>query len=219
RKPTGITIPASRACSTRPANAFELRVVFIVPLLSEGWLLSYISLCLLRLRARQGQRGDGPAGGGHGDELVLAVGEAGLEVALDRAAAARDVPGAVVLLGLDEELQPGGVGRVVGREVVGEVEGDEGRAGGVGVAVAAVELRPAAVVALGVAEDAGRGPEVVVGGPGELEAPEAEDAVLGVLGRGGGAGQPGAGRVDPGGGPAPLLGPGRRLEGADRHEG
>jgi len=35
-----IMIAASRACSTRPANAFQLRVVFIVRLLSEGWLLS-----------------------------------------------------------------------------------------------------------------------------------------------------------------------------------
>ena len=40
--------------------------------------MSYNSLRLLRLRARQGQRGGGPAGGGHGDELVLAVGEATL---------------------------------------------------------------------------------------------------------------------------------------------
>jgi hypothetical protein len=45
-------MPASRACSTRPANAFQLRVIFIVRLLSEGWLLSYNTLRLLRPRAR-----------------------------------------------------------------------------------------------------------------------------------------------------------------------
>src|SRR4051812_11762349 len=55
---------------------------------------------------RQPHRGGGPARGGRGDELVLAVGEAGLEVLLDRLASRDDVPGAVGLLGLEQVSQP-----------------------------------------------------------------------------------------------------------------
>src|SRR5262245_40838455 len=82
------------------------------------------------------------------------MGEAGLEIGLDRLAASRDAPGAVVLLRLQQVGDPALEYSIAGRHSAGFVQCDEGRAGGVSVRLgragwlAAVELGPAAVFAL-----------------------------------------------------------------------
>src|SRR5262245_30486076 len=73
------------------------------------------------LRQGQGQRRGGPAARGHGDELVLAVGEAALEVELERVAPGGDEPGAVGLLRAEQERDPAPVRRIVGRPSAGLV--------------------------------------------------------------------------------------------------
>src|SRR5262245_22668471 len=74
---------------------------------------------------RQGepQRGGGPAAGGDGDELVLAVRETALEVELERLAPRGDEPGPVVLLRTHLEGHSAPVGRIVRGELTGLGEG------------------------------------------------------------------------------------------------
>ena len=101
-----------------------------------------------RLRQRQRECRRRPAAGGDGDELVLAVRVAGLEVVLERLAPRDDVPGSIVALGRDQVAEPSAVGVVVDGQPARLVQGHEGRASGVGVALHVGELGPAAVLPL-----------------------------------------------------------------------
>src|SRR3954470_11781102 len=85
----------------------------------------------MRLFNRQSQRGRGPARGGGRNELVLAVGEAGFKVLLDRLASRDDMPGPVWLLCLEQVSHSALVNRIARVQPAGLMQGDQGRSGGV----------------------------------------------------------------------------------------
>src|SRR5437016_3002464 len=108
---------------------------------------------LLRRLPRHGlagerQRGGGPAARRAGNELVLAVREAGLEVRLKRLAARADQPRAVLALRADQELQSSLINRIAHRHSAGLVESHQRGPSRVSVTLPRANLSPATVLVL-----------------------------------------------------------------------
>ena len=103
---------------------------------SSGNTLEAIPRVMVLRARRQSecQRRRGPAAGGNGDELVLAVRETALEVGLERLAPRSHEPGPVSLLRMHQEGEPAPVIPIIGSESAGLVQRHESRAGRVGVA-------------------------------------------------------------------------------------
>lgn len=88
-------------------------------------------------RQRFGQSANGPGGGGHGKELVMAVGETGLKVGRAdggrRMESGLDVPGAIGGLMVEKPLNAAGGIYVIWTPCLCGKQGVEGLGGGVGV--------------------------------------------------------------------------------------
>src|ERR1043165_5935812 len=139
-------------------------------------------LPFLRLTSKhQGDRG--PAAGGDGDELILAVREAAFEIELERFAARSKGPGAVRLLCLHQELHAALVDTVLDRQTADLVQSCQDGTGGVGVTVQFAGLAPAAVLALALEQFLRRRLDVLFFRAGDLQGVQAKDPVLRVLAR------------------------------------
>src|SRR5262249_54028743 len=146
---------------------------------------------------RQRQGGGRPAAGGQGDELVLTVWEATLEISLKRSAARTHMPGPVSQLGSEQVLHASLKDRLLRGQASGLMQGDQGGARGVSVGFHGIELCPAAVGTLSLHQILGGGLDFLGGGIHGLEGPQAKNAILGVLGRR--LRQPAPNRADAGG--------------------
>jgi hypothetical protein len=106
-------------------------------------------VCLWHGRECERQRRRGPAACGHRNELVLAVGEAALEIGLERPAPRGHEPGTIVLLRAQQKGDSTPVSWIIRRDIAGLVQRHEGGAGRVRIAGQRVDLGPTPVAALG----------------------------------------------------------------------